>query len=538
MPKCLGIYIEDDVIKYAKVDKTKDVLKVDASSVVFYEKENLFQVIEKIIRETFSSKDSIAINISNELYNYFEVFSALKLSDKKKSVDLDFELLCSEKGYNKDSLDSRFIFRDSRENTDKLKAIHIATNKENLRKRLQDFSGFKVVSATPITTSITNLVELPPREDNVIIVNIEKDTKITTVIGGEVYNINIIPEGMGDILNNINKVENSMQKSYECCRNTTIYTQDAQELQSVDDNEHLEDVMPVLYKIVNEVRKIVDSTITQISKVYVTGLGTAINNIDLYFQEYIPNSKCELLKPFFMENASIKFPIKEYIEVNSAIALALEGLGYGDKELNFKGRAGGEINFNSAALKDFFKSFTDWRKPLNAFDKMMLRVLACACVGIVGYIGISNAIVNRIEEKSNDVAAATQTVTTQISSISSQTSRINSAKTTYETLITSLTATDDENNSSTNTNITVVPKDAIPNLLNRIVYIIPKQVKITSIKNTQGTHIVIEAQAEKYEQLGYFKAALSTSGYLQNVKSTSGSKSSGVVQITIEGDLP
>ena len=538
MPKCLGIYIEDDVIKYAKVDKTKDVLKVDASSVVFYEKENLFQVIEKIIRETFSSKDSIAINISNELYNYFEVFSALKLSDKKKSVDLDFELLCSEKGYNKDSLDSRFIFRDSRENTDKLKAIHIATNKENLRKRLQDFSGFKVVSATPITTSITNLVELPPREDNVIIVNIEKDTKITTVIGGEVYNINIIPEGMGDILNNINKVENSMQKSYECCRNTTIYTQDAQELQSVDDNEHLEDVMPILYKIVNEVRKIVDSTITQISKVYVTGLGTAINNIDLYFQEYIPNSKCELLKPFFMENASIKFPIKEYIEVNSAIALALEGLGYGDKELNFKGRAGGEINFNSVALKDFFKSFTDWRKPLNAFDKMMLRVLACACVGIVGYVGISNAIVNRIEEKSNDVAAATQTVTTQISSISSQTSRINSAKTTYETLITSLTATDDENNSSTSTNVTVVPKDAIPNLLNRIVYIIPKQVKITSIKNTQGTHIVIEAQAEKYEQLGYFKAALSTSGYLQNVKSTSGSKSSGVVQITIEGDLP
>ncbi len=539
MPKCLGIYIEDDVIKYAKVDKTKDVLKVDASSVVFYEKENLFQVIEKIIRETFSSKDSIAINISNELYNYFEVFSALKLSDKKKSVDLDFELLCSEKGYNKDSLDSRFIFRDSRENTDKLKAIHIATNKENLRKRLQDFSGFKVVSATPITTSITNLVELPPREDNVIIVNIEKDTKITTVIGGEVYNINIIPEGMGDILNNINKVENSMQKSYECCRNTTIYTQDAQELQSVDDNEHLEDVMPVLYKIVNEVRKIVDSTITQISKVYVTGLGTAINNIDLYFQEYIPNSKCELLKPFFMENASIKFPIKEYIEVNSAIALALEGLGYGNKELNFKGRAGGgEINFNAASLKEFFKSFTDWRKPLNAFDKMMLRVLACACVGIVGYVGISNAIVNRIEEKSNDVASATQTVTTQISSISSQTSRINSAKTTYETLITSLTATDDENNSSTNTNVTVVPKDAIPNLLNRIVYIIPKQVKITSIKNTQGTHIVIEAQAEKYEQLGYFKAALSTSGYLQNVKSTSGSKSSGVVQITIEGDLP
>lgn len=536
MPKCLGIYIEEDVIKYAKVDKTKDVLKVDASSVIFYEKENLFQTIERIIRETFSSKDPIAINISNELYNYFEVFSALKISDKKKSVDLDFELLCSEKGYNKESLESRFIFRNNRENTDKLKVIHISTNKENLRKRIQDFSGFKVVSATPITTSIVNLADLPLNEDNVVIVNIENDTKVTTVIGGEVYDINIISDGMKDILNNINSVENSMQKSYECCKNTTIYTQDSQELQSVEDNDHLEDIMPTLYKIVTEVKKIVDSANAQISKVYVTGLGTAINNVDLYFQEYIPNAKCELLKPFFIENASIKIPIKEYIEVNSAIALALEGLGYGDKELNFKGKtSGGEIS--SESISEFFKGLTDWRKPLNAFDKMMLRLLACVCVGIIGYIGISSAIVNQIAEKSDEVAAATQTASDQLSDISSQERTINSAKTTYETLISALTADNSDSDSDSSTS-TVIQKDSIPNLLNRIVYIIPKQVKITSIKNTENTHIVIEAQAEKYEQLGYFKAALSTSGYLLNVKSTSGTKTDGVVKITIEGDLP
>ncbi len=532
MPKCLGIYIEEDVIKYAKVDKTKDVLKVDASSVVFYEKENLFQTLERIIRETFSSKDPIAINISNELYNYFEVFSALKLADKRKSIDLDFEVLCSEKGYNKESLESRFILRNNRENNDKLKVIHISTNKENLRKRLQNFNGFKVVSATPITTSIVNLVDLPPKEDNVVIVNIENDTKVTTVIGGEVYDINIISNGMKDILNNINAVENSMQKSYECCRNTTIYTQDAQELQNVEDNDHLEDVMPTLYKIVTEVKKIVDSANAPITKVYVTGLGTSINNIDLYFQEYISNIKCELLKPFFIENASIKIPIKEYIEVNSAIALALDGLGYGDKGLNFKGKAnGGEISDES--VSEFFKGLTDWRKPLTAFDKMMLRILACVCVGIIGYVGISSAIVNQIDEKSDEVAVATQTVSDQLADISSQERTINSAKTTYETLISALTADDTDSNNST-----VIQKDEIPNFLNRIVYIIPKQVKLNSIKNTEDKHIVIEAQAEKYEQLGYFKAALSTSGYLLNVKSNSGTKTDGVVKITIEGDLP
>ena len=194
---------------------------------------------------------------------------------------------------------------------------------------------------------------------------------------------------------------------------------------------------------------------------------------------------------------------------------------------------GGEIT--SESVSEFFKGLTDWRKPLNAFDKMMLRVLAGVCVGIIGYVGISTAIVNQIEEKSDEVATATQTVSDQISEISSQERTINASTTTYETLISALTADDSESESSDTVNI---KKDAIPNLLNRIVYIIPRQVQITSIKNTQDTHIVIEAQAEKYEQLGYFKAALSTSGYLLNVTSTSGTKSDGVVKITIEGDLP
>ena len=47
--------------------------------------------------------------------------------------------------------------------------------------------------------------------------------------------------------------------------------------------------------------------------------------------------------------------------------------------------------------------------------------------------------------------------------------------------------------------------------------------KVTSIKNTTETHIVIQAEAAKYEQLGFFRAVLSTEGTLKNVKSTSGS---------------
>lgn len=542
MSKCLGVYIEDDIIKYAKVDKNKDILKVESSSVVFYEKENILQTLDKIIRETYSARDPISINISNELYNYFDVFAALKPSDKKRSVSLDFELLCSEKGYNKDSLDTRCVFRDSRESSDKSKVIHVAANKENIHKRVLDFGSAKVTSVTPITTSIFNLLELGPKDENVIIVNIEKDTKVTTVLGGEVYNIDIIPEGMGEILNSINNVENSMKKSYECCKNTTIYTQDMQELQT-GENEHLEEIMPILYKIVNEVKKIVETTVGQVSKVYITGLGTAINNIDLYFQEYITSSKCELLKPFFLENASIKMPIKDYMEVNSAIALALQGLGYGEADLNFKGKKSGSISLDGKNIQNSLKSLLDLRKELTALDKTLLRVLVLFLVLVIGYAGFSTSIVTQIDEKQTEISSATQTVTSQIAMIREQNVKITTGQRNYDEIVTALTRIEEpDNNDLTDTANTeqkiIIEKNAIPNMLSQIIQVIPKQVKVTSIKNTTDKHIVIEAQAGKYDQLGYFRAVLSTEGILTNVKSTSGLRSVDTVTITIEGDLP
>ena len=38
MPSCLGLYVETNLIKYAKVTKDKDTLKVEAFGVKFYDK--------------------------------------------------------------------------------------------------------------------------------------------------------------------------------------------------------------------------------------------------------------------------------------------------------------------------------------------------------------------------------------------------------------------------------------------------------------------------------------------------------------------
>ena len=63
---------------------------------------------------------------------------------------------------------------------------------------------------------------------------------------------------------------------------------------------------------------------------------------------------------------------------------------------------------------------------------------------------------------------------------------------------------------------------AIPNLLNRLMYVMPSEVQITSIKNDTSSHITISAQSSSYAQLGYLTASIKSNGILTSVVSSSG----------------
>ena len=546
MQSSLGIYIEENIIKYAKLQKDKDDIKVEAYNVAFYDND-LTSTLNRIISETYSYKVPISVNISDELYNTFEVPTLLSKKDTKKAIALEFEMMCSEKGYNKSSIEQKYIIVDTKENPEKNKALSIMANKNEIAKRKKLFEGKKVTTMTPISTSIANLIDIDGRE-NIVIVNIEEKTKITTIIDGQLYQIDVLDEGMREILDNINKVENSYSKSYDVCRNISVYTQNSAELYS-DTNEYMDTVTSTLSRIATETRSIISGFFSNIDKVYITGLGTCINNIDLYFQEYITAAKCEILKPYFVNTALMQIPIKEYIEVNSAIALALDGLGLGNKEINFvktsNTNSGDSILTSEVSLdsiKNYFENLgtnikNDFTEPLQSSDKLLLRgISACLIFGIL-FTGFSSTISKQIDKKMSQVSQKSQAVKIELAKIDSDIQTISSRSETYEKLINELTSVPEESTEITS-NERIIIKDSIPNLLNRIMFVIPKKVKLTSIQNTTSNHIVIKAEAEKYEQLGYFKAVLTTNGILKNVKSTSGQKTGTVVEVTIEGDLP
>lgn len=550
MANCLGIYVENNIIKYAKVSKEHDQIKVESFGTKFYD--NLDQTIKQIIEETYSYKTPISINLSDEIYNYFNMFALLSKKDLPKAIKTEFEAYCAEKNYNPNVFETRYAITSNTQDKEKLKVIHISENKIELNKKIQKFSSYKLQSICPIGMTIPDIKEFDPKE-NALIVNMEGKTTITTIIDQNVYDVKTLEIGSQDILDKINIKENSYAKAYEICKETTIYTSEGRELTDIDTN-YLEDIMPTLYEIVGQVRKTINESIDKIEKVYITGTASLINNIDLYFEEYLENVNCEILRPSFIK-LSPEINIKDYVEVNTAISLALSGLGQGITGLNFKkpslmdslpdflkieitpnkNKENKENKEKKPLIDKKFKGnlFTmDFNVPLDKVEKGLLRTAIGILILFIVYSGFSILINNQIEDKNAEAQTSIANTNSQIKLIDEDKQKVQNKTNEYTTKITNLQQINDKIVDINKT------KKSIPNLLNKLMYIIPTGVQITSIQNTTGTHIEIQAQSKKYDQLGFLAANIKTEPVLTNVISTAGQKENGIITIKIEGDLP
>lgn len=529
MLNCLGIYVDKNLIKYAKVKRIKDTYKIEAFNVEVFE--DLEKSLEKIIVETDSTKIPISINISNELYNYFDVYSLLEKKDITKSLDIEFEMLCEQKGYDKNLLESRYVLMDNKEDPDKFKSIYISVNKKELEEKISILNKYKLYSISTVSTSITNLINENENE-NIAIINIENETQITTIVDGQINRVDILNCGMENAISKINKMEMSWKKSYDILKNTTIYGYNAKNINE-DENEYIDIIVPSLSKIATEAKKMFKNFKERINKIYITGTGATINNVDLYFQDFFNGISCEILKPFFIDKSSLKNPIKEYIEVNSAIALALDGVGLLNKNLNFAPPSKFD-NLDIDAIEDFDvkKCKELFKPPLKIDEKIVVRGIAVCLVAIIGFSALSMNIMKRTESQIDDIKSKIVQADQTLYEMNEKLIQINSQVDMYTKVIDLNAANNNAENSR------IIEQDAIPNLLDKIMYIIPKKVQVISIENTTDKHIVIEAQSEKYEQLGYFSAAIKEEKILNNVQLTVATKSDSYIQVTIEGDLP
>ncbi len=538
MASCLGLYIEDNIIKYAKLSKDKDIIKIDSFGIKFYDRLN--EAIEQVIEETYSYKTPISINTSNENYNYFYIFNLLNPKDMHSYINTEFESICFEKDLNAETFESRYVLVDDLEDKEKVKAIHISENRGELAKRIELLSKYKLTDVSPIALDISNLLEINKNEnvENIAIVNIENVTTVTSIIGQRIYDINVIDNGIDEILSRINSKENSLAKAYEICKNSTIYTSEGKELQ-YEENAYLDDIMPTLYNIVGRVKKILNDSLNKIDKIYITGMASVINNIDIYFQEYLEDVTCEILRPYFIKSIGSEINIKDYIEVNSAIALALQGLGEGLKGINFKkesisdklpGWLTLEIGGKPKGLGSTGFDFS-LKGELAESERSLIKGSVGVIMLIVIYIILSTFLFGQMESKLDEVAVEANAVETQKVAMNNDKTKVDEKAAEYTELVESIQEKAQIDTESKRL------KYSVPTLLQKIMSSIPANVQLTSIRNS-GNKVTITAQSDRYEQLGIFIAKLNQDGILVNVVSDTSKKQNEVVSVTIEGELP
>lgn len=528
MASCLGLYIENNLIKYAKVSKNNEAIKVESFGIKFYE--NLQETINQIIEETYSFKSLISINTSEEIYNKIEVFSMLNKKDIAGVIKTEFEDICNQRDINQNIYEQRYIFTGTKEN-ERLQVIHIAMPKTTIAQRKNQIN--KINSILPVSVTIPNLIR-KEKKSTYLIVNMESETTITKFSEKGILDINVLRTGAKNVLDSINKKENSYSKSYEICKNSTIYTENDKDLQ-YEENDYLDDIMPTCYQLATEVRRMVDESLEKIDKVYLTGTLAVINNIDIYFQDALKNVPCEIVKPSFINNNS-KINIKDYIEVNSAISIALQALDKKNSEINFTKESSLD-KFKMLLTSDVSKKNTqDASKTINDFlDKFSRQYnTAFLTFGILTVVYLVGGFIinNQFNKKIQKTDIAISNTNSRIEKIKEYNKQFNTQITDYQTLINNIQNMNDANSEDKRY------KNTIPNLLNNIMAVIPKNVQLTSIENTSNSHIVIVAKTTKYEQAAFFKAKLKTEKILKDVVSDSGTIQSGYLIVTIEGELP
>ena len=77
----------------------------------------------------------------------------------------------------------------------------------------------------------------------------------------------------------------------------------------------------------------------------------------------------------------------------------------------------------------------------------------------------------------------------------------------------------------------------IPNFMSQLMFVIPEDVKVTSINVEDGRSVILEAESGKYNQLGYFVSKLKLEEILDNVNMEVVSMNSNI-KIKVNGELP
>lgn len=529
MPYCLGLHIDNNYIKYAKVLNEKDKApKVEAYGVVLgYE--NFSMAIENILKETSTYGNvEVATNLRNEFYSYLEAFSGMTGNNLRKNLNLKFQTeICPKLNITASSVESRYISSSKKFDEDTTEVIYISANKTDLNEAKKIVKG-KVKKIIPTSIANLSLIDINS-QSNFAILNIDSNSTLTIVVQGQIKEIVNINMGMSNILVKLNQKYNSYNKSYEKCKSITLFNDNTKELIVEENYEDVENITPMLYDIAQRAIPVLSGYQGVVNKVYIAGDAVIINNIDLYFEDLFEDIKCEILKPSFIENnLMIANKIKDYTEVNSAIALAVSNGKIGSQNVNFAytGQLMEELNNNKAinAISGAFEgakhkvtaSKTNEKIEKQNFNiqiyssTLILQVILWSLV-LATYIYVTKMVEDKYAINTAMLNEEIFSIQQKNIEIENDIRMINEAKYEYDALIERVEALNAEL-----LEVAGVSYD-VPRLMDNISMLIPDKVIVTKIIIDESNTVEISAECAESAELGFFVSRLKNEEVMENI---------------------
>lgn len=528
MEACLGIYLGDKIIKYAKLVREEKSKRINLYSCgTKYVAGNKDVAIGEIIEQTGSANDLLCLNLSNYTRMQTEVFKQLGKADMRSVIELEVADYATSNGLNEKALEYRSFFMDSSVSNDSYTAEVAVTEKANINRYMENSRYSKLAGLYPQEYILSNMVQT---NSNYLIVNVDEKTQIISVVNGKIKGIIDVDISMKNILDTIAEQEGSYSKACELCKSINVLS---------DENlsPSIERIIePTIQDLLNRVRSKMDEAKIHCEKIYLSGLINLFINIEVLFEQFF-GITTEKLRPYFLKADEIA-NMSEVIDATDAIALAYQGLENAAGDVNFVQNSVQKTSFKDvltgAKVKGDKKQYVMPNINIEKVEKALLFSNLTAGAVLAGYVGFSAVYDNQMTRLETDLTNRINNLKLETAEITADTKYINENAEKYTTLNKYIEDTVQKIKEGKVGKYTTYN---VANFMQKVAKYIPTNVELETISSNDNKTVSIVAKSTSYAELGYFISQLKLQGILENIK-TSNVKNGVYITVTIGGDLP
>jgi len=538
MEACLGIYLGDKIIKYAKLVRDDKSRRISLHSCgTKYVVGNKEVSIAEIISQTGSADDSLCLNLTDYSRMQTEVLRQLGKADTQSVIDLEVSDYATSRALNEKALEYRYIFMDSSVSVDNFTAEIAITDKSNINKLRENEKYQNLVGVYPQEYILPNMVQ---SNSNYLLINIDEKTQVISMVGGKIKQIVDIEVSMKNILDSIAAQEGSYSKACDLCKNINVLSDDTLS----PDLERI--IEPTIQDLLNRIKSKLDESKISYEKIYLNGLVNLFINIDVLFEQFF-GITTEKIRPYFVNLDEVS-NISEVIEATDAISLAFEGLENFKPEANFVTAKSSKSSLG--ALGGMFAKDKTFNKPktiggkktvsvlpnvnMEKIEKSLLFANLTAGAILLGYVGFSAAYEAELSKMEETLTENINRIQAETANISSDKSYIDQNTNRYKSFNSYISDTVQKIREGKIGKYTTYN---VANFMQKIAKYIPTNVQIETISSNDNKTVSIVAKSTSYAELGYFISQLKLQGVLENIQ-TSNVSNGTVIKVTIGGDLP